>query len=60
MSCGVGPRCHSDLALLWYRLAAMALIQPLTWEIPYAAGEAKKKKKKGKKGKKNQNIELAG
>ena len=37
-----------DLALLWLRcrLAAIALIQPLAWEPPYAAGMAPKKKKK--------------
>ena len=25
------------LALLWCRPAAIALIQPLTWKVPYAA-----------------------
>ena len=36
-----------DLALLslWSRLAATALIQPLTWEPPYAMGVALKKTK---------------
>ena len=34
--------CHE----LWCRPAAAALIQPLTWELPYAAGAALKKKKK--------------
>ena len=29
-----------------YRLAAMAPIQSLAWELPYAAGVALKKKKK--------------
>ena len=46
MSCGVD---HSlDLALLWLccRQAAVALIQPLAWEPPYALGAALKKKKK--------------
>ena len=35
-----------DLALiwLWCRPAATALIQPLTWELPYAMGVALKKK----------------
>ena len=51
MSCGVGRRCTSDLALLWLwrRPAATALIRPLAWEPPYAASEALKshKKKKG-------------
>ena len=51
MSCDVGCRCGSDLALLllWYRLAAVTPIQPwlgnfhvlLVW--PY---KAKKKKKR--------------
>ena len=44
----------SDLALLWLwcRLAAIAPIQPLGWEFPYAAGAALKKKRleKGKLG----------
>ena len=31
---------------LWHRLAATAPIQPLAWELPYAAGVAVKKKKK--------------
>ena len=51
MSCGVGGRLGSDLALpwLWYRLAAVALIGPLAWELPYAAGAALKGQKTGKK-----------
>ena len=51
MSCGIGPRCGSDLVLLWLwrRLAAVALIRPLAWEPPYAAGVALKSKKKKKK-----------
>ena len=47
MSCGVGHRRGSDLVLLW--LVAAALIQPLAWELPYAAGAALKCKKKKKK-----------
>ena len=35
-----------DLALLWRRLAAVAPIRPLAWELPYATGTALKKKKK--------------
>ena len=31
---------------LWCRLVAVALIQPLAWEIPYATGVALKKQKK--------------
>ena len=50
--CGVVHRCGSDLALLWLwcRAEAVALIRPLAWEPPCAAGVAaapiKKKKKK--------------
>ena len=42
---GQGHRCGSDLVLpwLWGRLAAMAPIQPLAWELLYAAGAALKK-----------------
>ena len=48
MNCGVGCRHSLDLVLLWLRCrpAASALIQPLTWEPPYASGLALKKKKK--------------
>ena len=48
MSCGVGHRHGSDLALLWLRqrLAAVAPIRPLAWELPYAAGAALKSKTK--------------
>ena len=52
MSCGVGPRCGLDLALLWLwcRPAAAALIQPLAWELPYAVGAAlKSRRKEGRK-----------
>ena len=44
---GVGRTCHSDLAWLWLwcRLAAVALIQPLAWELPYATGAALKQNK---------------
>ena len=43
--CGVGYRHGSDLALLWlwYRPAAVALIQPLAWEPTYAVGVALKR-----------------
>ena len=42
MSCGVGHRCGSDPVLLWlcHRPMATALIGPLAWEPPYAAGAA--------------------
>ena len=49
MSCGIGCRHGSDLAWLWLWLAAVALIRPLAWELPYAAGAALKKRQKGKK-----------
>ena len=47
MSCGVGRRCGSDLALLWLwcSLAAVAPIRPLAWEPPYATGGALKKER---------------
>ena len=48
MSCGVGPRRGSDLALLWCRPAATVSVRPLAWEPPYAAGVALKGKKKKK------------
>ena len=34
---------------LWCRLAVVAPIRPLVWELPYAAGTALKSKKKKKK-----------
>ena len=48
MSCGVDCRCGSDVVLLWlwYRSAAVALIQPLAWELPYVAGMVLKKQNK--------------
>ena len=50
MSCGVCHRCGSDLVLLWlwHRLAAIALIRPLAWEPPYAAGAAQEMAKRQK------------
>ena len=51
MSCGVGHRCGLDPALLWLwrRPAATALIRPLPWEPPCAAGAVLKRQKKTKK-----------
>ena len=48
MSCGVGCRRGSDPALLWLwcRPAAIALIPPLAWELPYAAPVALKQTNK--------------
>ena len=42
--CHVGFRRGLDLVLLLHRLAAAALIQPLAWEPPDAAGAALKRK----------------
>ena len=54
MSCGVGRRRVSDPTLLWLwrRPAATALMRPLAWESPYAAGEALEKAKRQKDQKK--------
>ena len=38
-----------ELLWPWYRPAATALIRPLAWEPPYAAGAALKRPKKKKK-----------
>ena len=48
MSRGVSLRRGSDPPLLWLwcRLAAVAPIQPLAWELPYAVGVALKIQKK--------------
>ena len=50
MSCGVGHGCSSDPASLWLwrKLAAVALIQPLAWELPYATHVALKNQTKSK------------
>ena len=52
VSCRVGCRCGSDSELLWLwcRPVATALIRPLAWDSPYAAGAAlKDKRTKNKK-----------
>ena len=56
VSCGVGHRLDSDLALLWFwhRPAATGPIRPLAWEPPYATGSALEKAKKTKKKKKKE------
>ena len=54
MSCGVG----SHPAWLWCRSAAIALIQPLDWEPPYAAGTALKSKKQKTNKQKNRHAEF--
>ena len=56
VSCGIGRRYGSDPVLLWLwcRLASIALIQPLAWELPYAIGVTLKSKKRKKKRKKKE------
>ena len=56
MSCGVGRRLSSDPELLWLwrRPVATALIPPLAWEPPYAAGVAQEITKRQKKKKKKE------
>ena len=51
MSCGVGHKCGSGPTLLWLWCgpAAVALIRPLAWELPYAVGVALKSEKKKKR-----------
>ena len=44
LSYDIGLRRSLEPALLWYRPAAVALIQPLTWELPYAMGAVLKSK----------------
>ena len=46
MSCNVVRRCGSDPVLLWRRPLAVALIEPLAWDPPYAMGMTLKTKKK--------------
>ena len=60
MSCGVGHRHGLDLVLLWLqrRPAAVALIGPLAWETPYAAGAALGKAKRQDKKKKKSGIQV--
>ena len=62
MSCVVGCRHGSDPVLLWLwcRPAATALIGPVAWEPPYAAGTAlKRQKDKTTTEKQNPNLEKA-
>ena len=62
MICGVGGRQGSDLALLWLwcRPAATALIGPLAWESPYAAGAVLQRQKKKKKKRRGGNLDTRG
>jgi len=56
VSCGVGHRHGSDMALLWLwcRLAAVPRIRTLAWDSPCAVGEALKKQTNKKKNKKKE------
>ena len=62
MSCGVGHIRSSDPAWLWLwlwcRPAAAAPIQPLAWELPYAAGTALKRQKEKRKKKNTKKQKL--
>ena len=61
VSCGVDYRHGLDPELLWLwsRPVAVALIGPLAWEFPCAAGAAlKSKKKKKKKREKKEKVTL--
>ena len=60
VGCAVGCRCGLDLALLWLwcRLAAVAPIQPPTWELPYAVGAALKRQNTKTKEKKKKQRKL--
>ena len=51
VSFGVGCRHSLDPELLWLccRLAAIAPIRPLAWELPYASDAALKKQKERRK-----------
>ena len=51
MSCVVGHRCGSDLALLWLwsRLAAVAPVRPLAWELLGCGHKKPEKKSWGKR-----------
>ena len=57
MSSGVGCTRGSYPMLLWLlcRQVAVAPIQPLAWELPYASGAASSKKRKKEKERKEIN-----
>ena len=60
MSCGVGCRRGSDLALLWLWLwpAALAPIRPLAWEPPHAIATGAALKRQKTKDKKKKSLSL--
>ena len=45
--------CH----VLWCRLAAVAPVRPLAWELPYAAGAARKEREREKEGERGREKE---
>ena len=49
---------HPALLWLWHRPVATALIRPLAWEPPYAAGAAPEKAKRQKKEKRKKETIL--
>ena len=54
--CKLQMQLGSRIAVVWHRLAAVVLIQPPAWELPYAAGAALKKQKEKKKEKKRKHY----
>ena len=56
MSCGVGRRHGLDPELLWHRLAAVAPIRPLAWELPNATCASLKSKNKTNKKQKKKSV----
>ena len=62
VNCGVGRRRSSDPALLWLWCgpAATAPIQPLAWELLYAAEAAQEMAKRQKNKTKKKNNPLLG
>ena len=62
MSCGISCRRVSgpELLWLWHMPAAVAMIQPLAWELPYAVGVAlKRQNKQTNKNKKQKTLHLS-
>ena len=57
MICGIVCRCGSDptLLCLWHRTVAIAPIQPLAWEPPYAMAVAQEMAIKTKNNRHNKN-----
>ena len=49
LGCSIGHGLDPALLWLWRRLAAVAPIRPLAWELPRAAGVALKRLKEKKK-----------